>query len=131
MAFVGASDTHSGYRGDRTFPTHGSDTRSIPAPENHRQARLLGTAAVIADQNELLGHTLRDGGDPMTAALVFREMLLMGFLVILALFAYTPALSYALAGVGAAVYAAAAVLSSEPVLKNSCLLILHSFEAPR
>lgn len=61
--------------------------------------------------------------DAETAALVFRGMLLLGFLLILALFTYTPPLSYTLAGAGTAVYAAAILLSGEPVLKDSCLLI--------
>lgn len=65
--------------------------------------------------------------DAATAAIVFRGMLLLGFLLILSLFTYTPPLSYTLAVAGTAVYAATILISGDPILKDSCLLIFVLF----
>lgn len=127
VASVGASDTHSGIAETGLFILTAAILaayRLRKATVKHAFSALLLVMQIKTSCSVILFAT---AADPMTEALVFREMLLMGFLVILALFAYTPALSYALAGVAAAVYAAAAMLSSEPVLKNSCLLIFALF----
>ncbi|WP_289823577.1 hypothetical protein [Alistipes finegoldii] len=65
--------------------------------------------------------------DTETAAIVFRGTLLLGFLLVLSLFAYNPQLSYTTAAAGTAAYATAALLSGEATLKDSFLLIFTLF----
>ena len=74
--------------------------------------------------------------DTETAAIVFFETvmrpegalwLLLGFLLVLSLFAYNPQLSYTTAAAGTAAYATAALLSGEATLKDSFLLIFTLF----
>ena len=65
--------------------------------------------------------------DTETAAIVFRGTLLLGFLLVLSLFAYNPQLSYTTAAAGTAAYATAALLSGEATLEDSFLLIFTLF----
>lgn len=127
VASVGASDTHSSLADAGLFVLTAAILaayRLRKATAKHAFSALLLVMQLKTSSSVIL---LASEPDAMTAALVFREMLLMGFPVILALFAYTPALSYALAGIATAVYAAAALLSGETVLEDSFLLIFALF----